>query len=96
MDHVVSFANVVMGLILAFYSFRRYWYKRGKATAWMDLGYFLIGLYFAGLYVFVLLVPIIGIQVDSVGFGRTFVRAPITILLSLAASKAIVGSKAKI
>lgn len=88
---LLSVANVLTGLMLAVASLRNWRKVRGLPWAWVKLAYAIVGLYWAGLYVVVLLTPI-GVF-DSIWFGRTLVRPALTITLAIMASGAIVGAK---
>lgn len=83
----LSVTNVAAGSILAYTQLRYYRVKEHSQWSWVKLGLGLIGVYWAVLYVFVIL-QTLGIiqQADPVWFGRIFVRPALTITLGLIAA----------
>jgi len=85
----MSLGNVLFYGFLAWYSFRRF--SRMRDRYWMRALVFLfgmIGLYWAGLYVYVLVISVTNAPYDSVWFGRVFVRPAFLFTGALMASMA--------
>lgn len=84
---LLSIANVIFSLVLSIFSIRRWLRDRRGFGGTMMLVLGLIGLYWAGLYVFVFLTPV-GVY-DPVWFGQIFVRPAFTFTLATMSSIAV-------
>jgi len=91
LPNVLSGANICLGIIMSWASFRYYLRKRGRPWAWIKLAYVLIGIYWAGIYVIVLVYP--ATFFDPVWFGQALFRPALTITLAVMAAGSIIGVK---
>ena len=82
---------VLLGLMLAYYGLKSYRVYRDKPWGWLSLAKTLLGLYWAGLYIFVLAVE--PGSFNSVLFGQLFVRPAMVITLAVMTSGVMMGSK---
>lgn len=82
----LSLVNVFFALLLGIYCIKQTIKLRGFMKVLMAL-FAGVGLYWCGLYVYVFLAPIGG--VDPVWFGQVFVRPAFTFTLALMASMAV-------
>lgn len=79
-------ANIGMGLLLAYLDIN-IWRKSFDATRWIRLFYALIGLYWAGLYLYMLIFN------EDPKIIQIFVRPGITVTLAGMASGAIIKAR---
>lgn len=91
MATIFAWTNLTLGVLLALFSLRSFRVYRGEPWAWLSLAKILLGLYWAGIYGFVLIIEP-GIY-DSVRFGQIFIRPALTITLAIIAAGAIMGAK---
>jgi hypothetical protein len=69
------------------------WYHDKGSLKWLDLLESVVGLYFAGIYIFVLIAD--PANYDSVVFGQMFIRPALMLLLGISAAGAIVRLKGR-
>ena len=84
--------NIVLGLILLGTSL--YYYLQARKvglTVWVKLFYGIIGVYWAIVYVFILLAP--PEMYNTINFAQKFIRPGITFTLIAMASGSILGVK---
>lgn len=76
---VESFANVLLGLAL--FSINLYIYRHmvGNPMRWIKLAYAIVGLYFAGIYSYLIIHPEHGVGI----VGPVFTRPAITVTLAV-------------
>jgi hypothetical protein len=91
MATIFAWINLCLGAILAVYSFRSYRRYRSQAWAWISVVKIVLGVYWAGIYIVVLLTEPGGY--DSVLFGQVFIRPALTITLAVMAAASIMGTK---
>ena len=89
---LLSGANVLLALTLAYYNLRQVRRQSGFLRVFSLLSV-LIGLYWAGIYIFVILTQ--AGSYDAVFFGRVFVRPAFTFTLAMMASVAFFRSRTR-
>ncbi len=89
---LLSGANVLLALALAYYNLRQVRRQSGFLRIFSLLSV-LIGLYWAGIYIFVILTR--AGSYDAIFFGRVFVRPAFTFTLAMMASVAVFRSRTR-
>ncbi len=89
---LLSGINVLLALALAYYNLRQVRRQSGFLRVFSMLSV-VIGLYWAGLYSFVILTQ--AGSYDAVFFGRVFVRPAFTFTLAMMASVAVFRSRTR-
>ena len=89
MNIILAIASVLLGLLMGYANLMFYYKHRHAYYSWVKLILGLIGLYWAGLYMFVLLSSF-GIipSPEPIAFGRIFVRPAIVLWLGVSSAAA--------
>lgn len=90
---LLSAVNVIFALLLAGYNVRQVRVNRGFLRIFSIISV-VIGLYWAGLYTFVILTP--AGAFDSATFGRVFVRPAFAFTLAMMASVALFRNRTRL
>ncbi len=86
---ILSLMNVVLAGIGAYFALM-YVYQHPRPFSWLKLLYGLIGLYWCGLYVYILITDVMDIpRIFGIGFGEILVRPAFTFTLGAMAAGAI-------
>ena len=90
---MLAFANIMLALTVAYYGWRFVLANNiPHAWRWLKVAQVFVGLYWAGLYAYVLFWPY---PTDPVLFGQMFVRPGFTVTLAIMAASAIQRYRAK-
>lgn len=87
-----SAINFCLALTFGVISLWLWFHDEGKLR-WLDLAESLIGLYFAGIYIFVLLAS--ARTYDPVIFGQVFIRPALMVLFGVSAAGSIIRMKTR-
>jgi hypothetical protein len=90
MNIILAVASVLLGLLMGYANLAFYHKHKNAYYAWIKLVLGLIGLYWAGIYIVVLLsnfgiIP----PTDPIDFGRIFVRPAIVLWLGISSAAAL-------
>jgi len=89
MNTILVIASVLLGILMAYANLMFYYKHRHAYYSWVKLILGLIGLYWAGLYIFVLLSGFGIIPApEPIAFGRIFVRPAIVLWLGVCSAAA--------
>jgi hypothetical protein len=90
---ILSLINIFMGVTLAVLDWHYYRTVKRDPARWIKLMHMAIGIYWAGIYTILLLVP--NDLVPSTWFGQIWLRPAITITLGILAASAVIRNQAK-
>lgn len=87
---LLALVNAGLGFAMCYLDFQYYNYTE-EPWKWIKLAYAIIGLYWGCLYIYVVIVNVLGIAIiDPITFGRIFVRPAFTVTLGVMLAGAII------
>lgn len=91
---ILALTNLILALILAVSQFKvSRLLKKGSCFRWIKIVSGVVGIYWAAVYVYVLFTDPATAPIDSVLFGKIFIRPAITVTLAVMSAGALLRSK---
>lgn len=95
LNNIFAVGNIICGFVIAYYSLINFRKNCEPYKRWLWGVRTALGIYWAGIYLFVITVEPANAGIDPVTFGRIFVRPATLLTLATIASAAILGAKNK-